>query len=88
MHKGLNLAQSAIRQVEMYGGMVMKIVIDRIEAEYAVVELPDGSCCNMPKCLVPDGAGEGCVIDISYDNVETDERRSRIRHKMDNLFNR
>ncbi len=66
----------------------MRIIIDRFEGEFAVVEMPDGSFCNMPRCLVPDGAGEGTVLDIVYNVDDTSATSERIRGKMDNLFGR
>ena len=66
----------------------MKIIIDRFEGGFAVVELPDGSFCNMPRCLVPDGAGEGAVVDIVYNADDTSATNERIRGKMDKLFGR
>ena len=66
----------------------MRIIIDRFEGEYAVAELPDGSFCNMPACLVPDGVGEGSVVDIIYNVEETSIRKDTIRAKMDKLFGR
>ena len=66
----------------------MKIIIDRFEGDFAVVELPDGKFCNMPRCLVPEGASAGSVIDIEYNKGETESRTDRIRQKMDKLFGR
>ena len=34
----------------------MRVIIDRFEGDYAVVELEDGSMVNMPKSLVPANA--------------------------------
>jgi hypothetical protein len=65
----------------------MKIVIDRFEGDYAVVELPDGKVCNMPICLVPEVAGEGDIIEIVHSD-DNESREKQIRKKMDNLFNR
>ncbi|MFB0919833.1 MAG: DUF3006 domain-containing protein [Oscillospiraceae bacterium] len=50
----------------------MKVIIDRFEGEFAVVELEDRSFANMPRLLVPAGAGEGAVltIDINYEETE------------------
>ena len=48
----------------------MKVIIDRFEGEYAVVELEVGKFVNMPKELVPD-AHEGDVINIFIDEKET-----------------
>ena len=62
----------------------MQIIIDRIEGEFAVVELPDMTTVNVPLGLFPD-AQEGCVYQISKDNDEEAERRKRIQGKFDRL---
>lgn len=64
----------------------MKIIIDRFEGDFAVVELTDGRCCNMPRCLVPEGASEGSVIDIVCNDCDNANRAERIRGKMNKLF--
>ena len=56
----------------------MKVVIDRFEGKYAVVELPDRTMVNMPKVLVPD-AREGDIILISIDASETSKRKENIK---------
>ena len=66
----------------------MKVIIDRFEEEFAVVELPDGTVADMPKVLVPEGAGQGAVIDIIYNEAETKTREAYIQDKMDRLFGR
>ena len=62
----------------------MKITIDRFEGDFAVVELPDGKFCNMPLCLVPKGASEGSVIEITCDDDKS--KAENIRRRMDKLF--
>lgn len=47
----------------------MKVIIDRIEGGFAVVELENGSHFNLPTGLLPEGAKEGSVIDISLDKA-------------------
>lgn len=64
----------------------MKIIIDRFEGEYAVVELDDGSFANLPLALVPKGADEGSVISIALDSTATDKQREKINNLMDKLF--
>lgn len=66
----------------------MKVILDRFEGNFAIVELQDGSMANLPRALVPEGAGEGAVIDITYNENETSDRKNRIRSKMDKLFKR
>jgi len=68
------------------GGKVVKVIIDRFEEDYAVVELPDMSTVNMPVSLIPKGAKEGDVLVISIDADETVKRRKRIKKLMDDLW--
>ncbi len=63
----------------------MKVVIDRIEQGYAVCELPDGSMKNMPLEFLPE-CKEGDVVVIEIDKKETEDRQSRIKKKLDSLF--
>lgn len=64
----------------------MKVIIDRFEGEYAIVELPDRSTVDMPKRLVPEGAKEGDVLSIEIDKDETVKRREQIKKLMDELW--
>lgn len=63
----------------------MKVIIDRFEGEYAVVELDVGKFVDMPKELVPD-AHEGDVIEIIIDTEETKKRKKHISELMNDLF--
>jgi hypothetical protein len=65
----------------------MKIIIDRFEGKFAVVELPNGKMIDMPKELVPPQAKEGAILEIIYNAVETNNRDTEIRNKMNKLFN-
>lgn len=62
----------------------MKVIIDRFEGEYVVVELEGKQFINMPRALIPTSAKEGSVISITVDQEETDKRKKRI----DGLVNR
>lgn len=62
----------------------MKVIIDRFEGNFAVVELEDKTFANLPFLLSPTGAKEGDVISISIDKEETERRR----HEADELFNK
>ena len=64
-----------------------KVIIDRIEGEYAVVEDENGNPLTVP-CALFKGAREGDVFGISLLREETDARRARIQKKMDRLFKR
>jgi len=63
----------------------MKVVIDRFEGEYAVVELPDGSVADMPSRLI-EGGKEGDVVRIEIDGEETKARRKQIGELIGKLF--
>ncbi|NLM76259.1 MAG: DUF3006 domain-containing protein [Clostridiaceae bacterium] len=64
----------------------MKVIIDRFEGDYAVVELPDMTMVDMPISLIPEGAREGDVLVISIDIDETAKRKERIKNLMDDLW--
>ncbi|HIV86069.1 MAG TPA: DUF3006 domain-containing protein [Candidatus Monoglobus merdigallinarum] len=65
----------------------MKVIIDRFEGEFAVVELNDGRHFeNLPLALVPSGAKEGDVLNISIDKGATESRREHIQGMLDILF--
>jgi hypothetical protein len=55
----------------------MRVIIDRFEQDYAVVELEDGSMAHMAVKLLP-GAAEGDVVEIKIDREATAERKKRI----------
>ena len=63
----------------------MKVIIDRFEGEYAVVEIAIGKFVNIPKILIPN-ANEGDVIKIEVDKNETEERKKHIQDLMNNVF--
>ena len=63
----------------------MKVIIDRFEGDYAVVELEVGKSVNIPKILIPD-AKEGDVIKIIIDRDTTEERKNQIQELVNNVF--
>ncbi len=63
----------------------MKVIIDRFEGDYAVVELEVGKSVNIPKILIPD-AKEGDVIKIIIDRDTTEERKKQIQELVNNVF--
>lgn len=63
----------------------MKVIIDRFEGDYAVVEIEIGKCVNIPKVLIPN-AKEGDIIKIEIDKKETLERKKHIQELMNNVF--
>ncbi len=66
----------------------MKYTIDRIEGDYAVVELEDRTTANVSISALPHGAKVGDVIVVSIDKAETESRKARIEDKMERLFKR
>lgn len=64
----------------------MKITIDRIEGEYAVVELENKTMLDMSILLIPEGAKEGDIISIEIDKKETETRTKRIEKLMHDLW--
>lgn len=64
----------------------MKFTIDRFEGEYAIVELEDREMVEIPRIILPPGAKEGDILNISIDEDETEIRRRRIQAKFNSLF--
>lgn len=64
----------------------MKVIIDRFEGNYAVVELEDKSTVDMPKLLLPKEAKEGDSIEIRIDTQETESRKKRVEKLMNDLW--
>lgn len=69
--------------------MLIKVVIDRFEDKYAILESQDKKSLifNFPCHLLPEGAKEGDVIrfNIDIDNKETEIKRKKIKEQLDNL---
>jgi len=63
----------------------MKVTIDRIEGDQAVVEFPGMTTVSVPLSLFP-GAKEGDVYKISKDEDEAAERKNRIKDKFNRLM--
>jgi hypothetical protein len=64
-----------------------RFIIDRFEAQWAVLETPDGKTINYPRNLLPKDAKEGDVFDLNIDmNREaTEERKTNIKGIVDDL---
>ena len=63
----------------------MKVIIDRIEGDYAIVEIGVGKIVSVPKMLFQN-AKEGDVFKIEIDREETNIRKEKIQKLMNNLF--
>lgn len=64
----------------------MKVIVDRFEGKFAVVELPDRTPVNMPRALLPEETKEGDVIDIIVNHAATKERRETVRKLMKDVW--
>jgi hypothetical protein len=64
----------------------MKVIIDRFEDNFAVIEMEDNSFCNMPILLVPNEAKEGDVISILIDKEETNKRKQVVSDLLNELL--
>ncbi len=63
----------------------MKVIIDREEEDYFVVETENQDLANLPKILVP-GGREGDVVNITIDPLETAKKKLEVQGLMDKLF--
>jgi len=70
----------------MRGDKQMKVIIDRFEGDYAVVELEDKTICTMPIKLLPEGAKEGSILKIEVDVESTENRKEKIQKLMDEMW--
>lgn len=64
----------------------MKLIIDRFEGSFAVVEAEDGNMYNLPKELFT-CCKEGDVLNLEFDESETKRRKNNIKNLMNELFN-
>ncbi len=64
----------------------MRVVIDRIEEDVAILEKDDGSFESMPKRLIPPDAKEGDVLQIIVDRESTVDRKEEITSLMEELW--
>jgi len=64
----------------------MKVIIDRFEGEYAVVELEQGGTAHISAVILA-GAKEGDVVSVEVDESETQKRRGKIKRLMDEVWN-
>ena len=64
----------------------MKVVIDRIEGNYAVVELKDGNVVDMSIKLLPKGAVEGSIIEITLKKEESKIKKEKIKKATEDMW--
>ena len=64
----------------------MDVIVDRIEKEFAVVEISKGNICNLPLVLVPN-VKEGDIISININKDKTKKRKDNIDKLVSSVFN-
>jgi hypothetical protein len=67
-------------------GNDMKIIIDRFEDEFVVVELENKQMSNIPRIIIPTNAKEGDVISIEIDEDESNKHKENISNLMKELW--
>lgn len=66
----------------------MKIIIDRIEKNLAVAELPNGDQKVCPIEIFPEGIKEGDIVSIEIAAEDTEKKRKENKDRMTRLFNK
>jgi hypothetical protein len=66
----------------------MKVIVDRIEGEYAVCELENRQMTNIPLIEIPFSVKEGDVLSIdgNYYKIDVEETQSR-KKKIEDMVN-
>lgn len=64
----------------------MRLIIDRFEGDFAIVELENKDIVDMPKVLIPEEAKEGDVIDITVNKEETKDKKENIEKLCEDLW--
>jgi len=69
--------------------MFIKLIIDRFEGKYAILETQNKNplIFNFPRHLLPQEAEEGTVlnIDINIDQEETKKRKDKVQNLLNKL---
>lgn len=63
----------------------MDVIVDRIEGDYAVVEIEKGKMCNLPLVFVPN-VKEGDVVTITINKDKIEEKKKTIEDLMNSVF--
>ena len=64
----------------------MRIIIDRLEGDFAIVELPSGQMIDCPRAMLPDSAKEGSILNITVDEEATNDKLQKVTERMNELF--
>lgn len=63
----------------------MDVIVDRIEGDYAVVEIEKGNMSKLPLEFVPN-VKEGDIVTIIINKDKTKDRKKTIEELMDSVF--
>ncbi len=63
----------------------MKVVIDRFEGGFAIIELENNRWANIPRALIP-GAQEGDIISIEVLKNESSSKKNEMKKRLESLF--
>lgn len=63
----------------------MEYVVDRIENNMVLLELPDGSCVDVSKKLLPD-VKEGDIVNITVDSQKAEKRKEELKKRANRLW--
>lgn len=63
----------------------MEVIVDRIEGDYAIVEIEKGNMSNLPLDLVPN-VKEGDIVTITINKDKTEDRKKNIEELMNSVF--
>ncbi len=63
----------------------MEVIVDRIEGDYAIVEIEKGNISNLPLELVPN-VKEGDIVTITINKGKTEDRKKTIEKLMNSVF--
>lgn len=63
----------------------MEVIVDRIEGDYAIVEIEKGNMSNLPLDLVPN-VKEGDIVTITINKDKTEDRKKTIEELMNSVF--
>ena len=74
-----------IRRLWFRRGVVMKWVIDRFEDNYAIIGCGD-EYFNIPKDVLPEGASEGDILNITINTADTEAASVRVKDRLKKLF--
>ena len=65
----------------------MRVIVDRFEGNIAVIELENGQMIDCPKALLPANAKESSILNITVDEVATNDKLQTVTERMKRLFN-